>query len=193
MNLWFNKDTLEFRKLVGNVVNSDIWKKVPEETMLITKDDTNTVTFWKNEKEAFNHDDDWGAWINSDNDCVMSLSEYKEQEHEVLWQKDYGIKQEFKLVSSHNTKKFNPLVPQEGGDHYKLRPIQPIEYSERNSLSMCQGNIVKYITRHKEKNGVEDLSKVVHYCLLEAFFVYGEDGSNELKDKILKLLGDNNV
>ena len=86
---------------------------------------------------------------------------------------------------------FNPLIPQEGGDHYKLRPIQPIEYSERNGLSMCQGNVIKYITRHKEKNKVEDLSKVVHYCLLEAFFVYGEDGSTELKDKILKLLGEN--
>lgn len=87
--------------------------------------------------------------------------------------------------------KFNPLTPQEGGDHYKLRPIQPIEYSERNSLSMSQGNIVKYITRHKEKNGVEDLAKVVHYALLEAYFAYGEDGSTELKERVLKLLGEN--
>lgn len=88
------------------------------------------------------------------------------------------------------TSVFNPLVPQEGGDHYKLRPIQPIEYSERNGLSMCQGNIIKYITRHKEKNKVGDLAKVVHYALLEAYFVYGESGSTELKEKILKLLGE---
>ena len=81
-------------------------------------------------------------------------------------------------------------VSQEGGDHYKLRPIQPIEYSERNGLSMSQGNIVKYITRHKEKNGIEDLAKVVHYALLEAYFVYDVKGSTELKQRILKMLGD---
>ena len=53
---------------------------------------------------------------------------------------------------------------------------------------MCQGNIVKYITRHKDKNGVDDLAKVVHYALLEALFVYGKDGVNDLRDKIIDLI-----
>ena len=53
---------------------------------------------------------------------------------------------------------------------------------------MCQGNIVKYTTRHKEKNGVDDLAKVVHYALLEALFVYGEDGATELRDKVDSLI-----
>lgn len=85
-------------------------------------------------------------------------------------------------------KKYNPLVVQQSGNHYKNGKIQPIEYSERNNLSMCQGNIVKYITRHKEKNGVDDLAKVVHYALLEALFVYGEDGATELRDKVDSLI-----
>ena len=85
-------------------------------------------------------------------------------------------------------KKYNPLVVQQSGNHYKNGKIQPIEYSERNDLSMCQGNIVKYITRHKEKNGVDDLAKVVHYALLEALFVYGEDGATELRDKVDSLI-----
>lgn len=85
-------------------------------------------------------------------------------------------------------KKYNPLIVQQSGNHYKNGKIQPIEYSERNNLSMCQGNIVKYITRHKEKNGVDDLAKVVHYALLEALFVYGEDGSTELRDKVDSLI-----
>ena len=85
-------------------------------------------------------------------------------------------------------KKYNPLVVQQSGNHYKNGEIQPIEYSERNNLSTCQGNIVKYITRHKEKNGVDDLAKIVHYALLEALFVYGEDGATELRDRVDSLI-----
>ena len=94
------------------------------------------------------------------------------------------------LVGDDNTtnKKYNPLVVQQSGNHYKNGEIQPIEYSERNHLSTCQGNIVKYITRHKEKNGVDDLAKIVHYALLEALFVYGKDGATELRDKIDSLI-----
>ena len=94
------------------------------------------------------------------------------------------------LVGDDNitNKKYNPLVVQQSGNHYKNGEIQPIEYSERNHLSTCQGNIVKYITRHKEKNGVDDLAKIVHYALLEALFVYGEDGATELRDKVDSLI-----
>ena len=88
----------------------------------------------------------------------------------------------------HPNKKYNPLVVQQSGNHYKNGEIQPIEYSERNNLSTCQGNIVKYITRHKEKNGVDDLAKIVHYALLEALFVYGEDGATVLRDKVDSLI-----
>ena len=91
-------------------------------------------------------------------------------------------------IENTTNKKYNPLVVQQSGNHYKNGKIQPIEYSERNNLSMCQGNIVKYITRHKEKNGVDDLAKVVHYALLEALFVYGEDGATELRDKVDSLI-----
>ena len=56
----------------------------------------------------------------------------------------------------------NALNIQEGGDHYKL-PIQPIEYIMKNNLNFCQGNVVKYITRYKDKNGLEDLKKAKHY------------------------------
>lgn len=84
---------------------------------------------------------------------------------------------------------YNPLVAQEGGGHYKNRGIQPIEYSEANNLGACQHSVVKYITRHQDKNGIEDLSKIIHFTFLEAYFKYGEQGSTELKEKVLKLLG----
>ena len=58
------------------------------------------------------------------------------------------------------------LNKQEGGNHYKDNAIQPIVYIHANKLGFCEGNVVKYITRHKEKNGAEDIRKVIHYCEL---------------------------
>ena len=88
------------------------------------------------------------------------------------------------------TQVYNPLVAQEGGGHYKDRGIQPLEYTMKNNLSFCEGNVVKYISRYKSKNGIEDLAKVIHYTLLSAYEEYGEQGSTELKEKVLKLLGE---
>ena len=67
------------------------------------------------------------------------------------------------------------LDKQEGGSHYKEYAIQPIEYSFHNDLNFLQGNIVKYATRYKDKNGKEDLLKVIHYAELLIEFEYPED------------------
>jgi len=58
------------------------------------------------------------------------------------------------------------LKMQEGGSHYKDLKIQPIEYIHANNLGYIEGNVVKYITRHSQKNGAEDIRKVIHYCEL---------------------------
>ena len=58
------------------------------------------------------------------------------------------------------------LDKQVGGSHYKDMAIQPIEYIHKNGLGFCEGNIIKYITRWKTKNGIEDLKKVIHYAEL---------------------------
>ena len=52
---------------------------------------------------------------------------------------------------------------QEGGSHYKGRAIQPIQYIHANKLPFIEGSIVKYITRWKDKGGVQDLLKIKHY------------------------------
>ena len=67
-----------------------------------------------------------------------------------------------------------PLERQEGGDHYDL-PIQPLEYIHANQLGYIEGNIIKYATRHKKKNGVEDVKKIIHYCELLLELEYGEN------------------
>ena len=58
------------------------------------------------------------------------------------------------------------LERQVGGSHYKDLPIQPIEYILANKLPFCEGNIVKYVTRWKQKGGRQDLEKVIHYAQL---------------------------
>jgi hypothetical protein len=52
---------------------------------------------------------------------------------------------------------------QVAGDHYKSRRIQPIEYIHANNLNFCEGSIVKYITRWRDKGGYKDLEKIKHY------------------------------
>jgi len=51
------------------------------------------------------------------------------------------------------------------GTHYKNKGIQPIEYIMANGLDFCEGNVVKYISRwrDKDKNGLDDLLKARHY------------------------------
>ena len=50
----------------------------------------------------------------------------------------------------------------------------PIEYISKNKLDFLEGNIIKYISRHKKKNGAEDIRKVIHYAELILELEYGE-------------------
>lgn len=58
-----------------------------------------------------------------------------------------------------------------GGSHYLEQKIQPIEYIIANNLGFCEGNVVKYISRYKQKGGLQDLLKAKHYIemLIESF------------------------
>lgn len=48
------------------------------------------------------------------------------------------------------------------GNHYSKLKIQPMRYALENELNYGQANAVKYITRYKDKNGIEDLKKAIH-------------------------------
>lgn len=54
------------------------------------------------------------------------------------------------------------LTKQVDGDHYKNLAIQPAVYSFKNKLNWHQGEIIKYVTRYKNKNGKVDLEKAKH-------------------------------
>lgn len=52
---------------------------------------------------------------------------------------------------------------QVAGTHYKDKAIQPWDYIVANDLGYLEGNIVKYVSRWKDKGGVDDLRKAQHY------------------------------
>lgn len=66
-------------------------------------------------------------------------------------------------AQKHMQQSLNANAIQHGGSHYKEKAIQPWDYIASNNLGYFEGNIVKYVSRWKEKNGVEDLKKAMHY------------------------------
>lgn len=51
---------------------------------------------------------------------------------------------------------------QVGGDHYSKRKIQHWDIAEEYELTYFEGAVIKYILRHRDKNGIEDLKKALH-------------------------------
>ena len=48
-------------------------------------------------------------------------------------------------------------------DHYWNGKIYVISFCQANNLDFMQGNVIKYITRYRKKNGLEDVRKAVEY------------------------------
>lgn len=51
---------------------------------------------------------------------------------------------------------------QVGGDHYKNMKIQPMEYILANNIGFAEGSVIKYVSRWRDKNGIDDLKKARH-------------------------------
>ena len=53
---------------------------------------------------------------------------------------------------------------QVGGSHYKKLKIQPVEFIHANEIPFIEGCIIKYATRWKDKGGIDDLNKIIHFA-----------------------------
>lgn len=60
----------------------------------------------------------------------------------------------------------NALDVQVAGSHYKDMAIQPVEFVHANGIGYFEGNVIKYVTRWRNKNGIADLEKAKHYIEL---------------------------
>jgi hypothetical protein len=58
------------------------------------------------------------------------------------------------------------LQAQVGGTHYKGMKMQPVEYIHGNNIGYMEGSAIKYLSRWKNKNGLEDLRKAHHFIQL---------------------------
>jgi hypothetical protein len=57
----------------------------------------------------------------------------------------------------------NVFFKQVGGKHYKKYKIQPSRFINENKILFAEGNAIKYICRHQDKGGKQDLEKAIHY------------------------------
>jgi hypothetical protein len=58
--------------------------------------------------------------------------------------------------------------------HYEAK-ITPVEYIHANDLDFFRGNVVKYVSRDKRKNGAEDIRKAIHYLQMILKYDYNEE------------------
>lgn len=120
--------------------------------------DTTGIVVWSTE-ETWNVGDTGGdiGWISNKGTCWVDVPD----DHEYFLPKE----------------RFNPAkeaAKQVGGNHYQMA-IQPIDYILENKLGYCEGNVVKYVTRHDKKNGAEDIKKAIHYLEFILKDKYGID------------------
>jgi hypothetical protein len=84
---------------------------------------------------------------------------------------DGRIRREDTIVSN---KDVPALQIQVGGNHYKTFQIQPVEYIVKNDIPYMEGNVIKYVSRHSAKGGIDDIRKAYHYLKLIAEMKYGQ-------------------
>lgn len=76
----------------------------------------------------------------------------------------YNVRMEFEKLKGRTLSA--PLTYQEGGDHYLKMKYQPLAIICKCKMSFIQGCVLKYVSRYKNKNGVEDLKKALQYIRL---------------------------
>ena len=51
---------------------------------------------------------------------------------------------------------------QVGGNHYQKYKMQPSKFVTENKLLYPEGCVIKYVVRHQDKGGKQDLEKAKH-------------------------------
>ena len=70
------------------------------------------------------------------------------------------------MTSQTSMTKSDALAIQVGGSHYKKLAMQPVVFATVNRYDPCAFSILKYVTRWRDKNGIQDLEKAVHFAQL---------------------------
>ena len=159
---------------------SDFMIEIPEGADYYAKDSNNGFNgefFFRLRSDGFDYEAVYleGKWMNA---------KFSVDGQEVLWQR-HTHPEELPFIDDEPSLndqyaeiekvRQSAWQKQEGGSHYKNLKIQPMQYALENKLDYAQANVVKYVTRHKEKNGKEDLLKAIHNLELMIEFYYGDE------------------
>ena len=81
---------------------------------------------------------------------------------------------------------------QVGGDHYKKRKIQPFDIIDEYEMTPYEAAVLKYLLRHKDKNGKEDILKLIDYahCIIDRVYPEGDESIMDVAGKIQQLVVD---
>ena len=106
-------------------------------------------------------------------ECISDNSSWltKGKIYEIKYEGDYYVKviNDAEELHLYPYSVFRKLTNQEAVFSNKIKPtyygtgIDVIEFCLRNNLTFMQGNVIKYVTRYKSKNGIEDLEKAKEY------------------------------
>lgn len=58
--------------------------------------------------------------------------------------------------------------------HYAQFKIEPSHFIAENGLDWFQGNVVKYVCRHRLKDGLQDIAKAIRYLQMYEKFLAGD-------------------
>lgn len=156
------------------------WIEIPEGATYYAKDANLGKSgnfFFRLRSDGFDFE---AVWLESN----WMQASFNVKNQEVLWQRP-AHPEELPFIDDEPLQSLNDQYAeiekvrqsawqkQEGGSHYKNIKIQPMRYALENKLDYAQANVVKYVTRHKEKNGKEDLLKAIHNIELMIEFYYG--------------------
>lgn len=84
------------------------------------------------------------------------------EKHGMVYRPEKGCPQCF-FDPAYAPQQKSALDHQEGGSHYKNKAIQPVEYCMANGIGFMEGSVIKYVTRWRDKGGVQDLKKARHF------------------------------
>lgn len=120
--------------------------------------DYRDVSYFDNVNTIFHTGYFWGSFSNNEYYEKMDFTRLSEQEF---------IK--FMELDSESTSKSygwneSPIKDNVNKpNHYTQGGIEPIDYILANDMNFLEGNVIKYVTRYKHKNGLEDLRKAEFY------------------------------
>lgn len=106
------------------------------------------------------------TWVNSSGEDRQDLKDRSFVTSQFYKGEWYYLDGNQQQEAEHTGGSVSALDKQVSGNHYKDCGIQPIEYIHANNLSYFQGNVIKYVTRYKDKAGKADLEKAIHYLEL---------------------------